>query len=104
MSENVIWLKKQVEADNEQRKDRNVAMVEAAFQFVVSHPYTDGDADEVRTGMMRGEALLLREVIDLALRLSVLGPAEFDACSGKDMAYYEHWLSHYKRQVDSFLA
>lgn len=100
MSENIIWLNKSPDAaERMQGKDRNVALVEAAFQFVVSHPFTDGDANEPRPGMTREDALLLRDVITVALSLTALGPAEFEASASKDMAYYEHWLQHYEKQV-----
>lgn len=104
MSDNVIWLKRpSASADPARRKDRNVALVEAAFQFVVSHPFTDGDADDVRPGMTREDALIVADVIELALRFAQLGPAEFEAWASKDMAYFEHWLRHYEKQVRRFL-
>ncbi|MBU1211281.1 MAG: hypothetical protein KJ587_08420 [Alphaproteobacteria bacterium] len=104
MGDNVIWLNRpSASLDSPRRKDRNVALVEAAFQFVVSHPFTDGDADEVRLGMTREDAQIVADVIGLALRLAQLGPAEFEAWASKDMAYYEHWLRHYEKQVRRFL-
>ncbi|MBU2581487.1 MAG: hypothetical protein KJ622_07200 [Alphaproteobacteria bacterium] len=105
MSENVIWLNRPSGAGaHARRKDRNVAVVEAAFQFIVSHPFTDGDASEARPGMTREDALLLADVIALALRIAMLGPAEFEAWASKDMAYFEHWLRHYEKQIARFLA
>ncbi len=104
MSENVIWLKSPENAgEGQRRKDRNVALVESAFQFVVAHPFTDGDGPEVRPGMTGRDAELLRETISLALKIASLGPAEFEAWASKDMAYYEHWLRHYEKQIASFL-
>lgn len=104
MSENVIWLSGTKDLnDAARRKDCNVALVESAFQFVVAHPFTDGDRDHVRTGMTLHDATLLRDVIDVALKIAARGPAEFDATASKDMAYYEHWLRHYERQIGRFL-
>lgn len=104
MSENVIWLKTPEPAgERERRKDRNVALVEAAFQFVIGHPYTDGDSKIVRPGMTQRDARLLAETIALALKIARLGPAEFEAWASKDMAYYEHWLRHYEKQIGLFL-
>ena len=104
MSENIIWLNRtQSTSENARVRDRNVALVESAFQFVLVHPFTEADADEVKAGMVREDALLLRDVIALALRLTVHGPAEFEAAASKDMAYYEHWLKHYEKQVKGFL-
>lgn len=104
MSENIIWLKTPPEGgDAQRRKDRNVAFVESAFQFVIAHPFTDGDSDDARPGMTRHDAQLIRDVVALALRVVVLGPAEFEAWASKDMAYYEHWLRHYERQIARFL-
>ena len=104
MSENIIWLNRsQLSSENARVRDRNVALVESAFQFVLVHPFTDADADEVKPGMAYEDALLLRDVIALALRLTVRGPAEFEAAASKDMAYFEHWLKHYEKQVRRFL-
>jgi hypothetical protein len=104
MTENIIWLNRsQSSSENARVRDRNVALVESAFQFVLVHPFTDADADEVRPGMAYDDALLLRDVIALALRLTVNGPAEFEAAASKDMAYFEHWLKHYEKQVKGFL-
>lgn len=104
MSDNVIWLNRpSAGVGDSRRKDRNVALVEAAFQFVVSHPYTDGDADDARPGMTLEDALLLSDVISLAMRIVAQGPAEFEAWASKDMAYYEHWLRHYEKQVQRYI-
>lgn len=104
MSDNVIWLNRpSAEIEQARRKDPNVAFVEAAFQFVVNHPFTDGDQDTVRPGMSPEAAQLLADMIALALRVTALGPAQFEAWASKDMAYYEHWLRHYEKQVGRFL-
>ncbi len=104
MSENVIWLKRPSAGnDSTRRKDRNVSLVEAIFQFVVSHPFTDGDAVEPHPGMTTEDASLLADVIALGLRIAAQGPTEFEAWASKDMAYYEHWLRHYQKQVGRFL-
>lgn len=104
MRDNVIWLNRPSAASEQtRRKDRNVALVEAAFQFVVSHPFTDGDGNDVRPGMANEDAQLLKDIIALALRIATLGPAEFEDWASKDMAYFEHWLRHYEKQIARFL-
>jgi hypothetical protein len=104
MSENIIWLNRsQSAAESARGRDPNVALVESAFQFVLVHPFTDADADEVKVGMSRNDALLLRDVIAVALQVAARGPAEFEAAASKDMAYFEHWLRHYEKQIRRFL-
>ncbi len=104
MSENIIWLNKsQPSADAAQGRDPNVALVESAFQFVLVHPFTDADADDVKVGMSREDALLLRDTIGVALKVAARGPAQFEAAASKDMAYFEHWLRHYEKQIRRFL-
>ncbi len=104
MSENIIWLNtSQPSVDAGRGRDPNVALVESAFQFVLVHPFTDADADEVKVGMSRDDAMLLRDVIGVALKVAAQGPAEFEAAASKDMAYFEHWLRHYEKQIRCFL-
>lgn len=104
MSENVIWLNAPPEAhEKARRKDRNVALVESAFQFVCGHPFTDGDADDCKVGMTLSDAELIGDVLKVALKITRLGPAEFEAGASKDMAYFEHWLQHYETQIARFI-
>ena len=104
MSENIIWLNKsQSTEENTRGRDPNVALVESAFQFVLIHPFTDADADEVKFGMSHNDARLLRDLISVALQVAARGPVEFEAAASKDMSYFEHWLMHYEKQIRRFL-
>ena len=85
------------------RVDRHVAMVEAILNYVKDHPGTSADQAAATDQMRVADARLLLDLINAGLQFCQHGPYEFEAWASKDLAHFEQWLSHYRKQVKAFL-